>query len=168
MTSVKYYVMFSAKKREQPKDINPTDYSQLTKYIQSYQLPTGRFDRILIQLFGFTGHGKSSFVNSCLYILGNGRFQDKAGEGVSHGGKTMERKAYELSDAITIVDNRGFAKLGAPEAWEIYAQLCKSFIQFFYNCKFFLVFSANGDDTRNSNSLGIYHLHLNLPVFNEL
>ncbi|PIO30797.1 hypothetical protein AB205_0037080 [Aquarana catesbeiana] len=114
----------SAKKREQPKDINPTDYSQLTKYIQSYQLPTGRFDRILIQLFGFTGHGKSSFVNSCLYILGNGRFQDKAGEGVSHGGKTMERKAYELSDAITIVDNRGFAKLGAPEAWEIYAQLC--------------------------------------------
>ncbi|XP_077303075.1 guanylate-binding protein 1-like [Lithobates pipiens] len=114
----------SAKKQKQPEDVYPKDYSQLTKYIQSYQLPTGRFDRILIQLFGFTGHGKSSFVNSCLYILGNGRFQDQAGEGVSHGGKTMERKAYELSDAITIVDNRGFAKLDAPEAWEIYAQLC--------------------------------------------
>ncbi|CAN2390882.1 GTPase activity, partial [Pristimantis euphronides] len=99
------------------------DDTQLTRYIQSYQLPRGPFSRVLIQLFGFAGHGKSSFVNSCLFVLNNKSFEDAAGEGTSQGGKTMKRMGYQLTDCITIVDNRGFSKMDSAEKWEIYAQL---------------------------------------------
>ncbi|XP_073491584.1 guanylate-binding protein 1-like [Aquarana catesbeiana] len=114
----------AAKKRKQLKRGDSRDCDQLSDYVQDYQLPSGRFDRLLIQLFGYIGHGKSSFVNSCVYTMSNGKFQDWAGEGISNGGKTMERRAYELTNTISIVDNRGFATLGDAEAWEIYAQLC--------------------------------------------
>ncbi|XP_066433712.1 guanylate-binding protein 2-like [Eleutherodactylus coqui] len=103
---------------------DPNDSTQLTKYIQNYQLPHGPFSRILIQLFGFAGHGKSSFANSCLFTLSNGRFNDYAGEATSQGGKTMDRRAYKLTNCISIVDNRGFSKMNSAEEWEIYAQLC--------------------------------------------
>lgn len=103
---------------------DPSDTTQLTSCIQSYQLPPGPFKRILIQLFGFAGHGKSSFVNSCLFAATGGRFNDYAGEATSQGAKTIDRRGYKLTDSITIVDNRGFAKMDSAEEWEIYAQLC--------------------------------------------
>ncbi|XP_063791207.1 guanylate-binding protein 1-like [Pseudophryne corroboree] len=114
----------SANKPKLTKVTNPSDCAQLTQYIQGYQLPTGRFHRVLIQLFGFAGHGKSSFVNSCLYVGNHNNYQDQAGEATSYGGKTMDRRGYKLTESITIVDNRGFGKLDSPETWEIYAQLC--------------------------------------------
>ncbi|XP_069838459.1 guanylate-binding protein 2-like [Dendropsophus ebraccatus] len=100
------------------------DSTQLTQYIQNYQLPNGPISRILIQLFGFAGHGKSSFVNSCLYAVNGRSFEDRAGEATTQGGKTMNRREYKLTDCITIVDNRGFSRLDSTEEWEIYAQLC--------------------------------------------
>ncbi|XP_075034881.1 guanylate-binding protein 3-like isoform X2 [Mixophyes fleayi] len=114
----------SAKKPKLLKVVDPSDCKQLTQYIQSYQLPTERSYRILIQLFGYAGHGKSSFVNSCLCVVGYNHYQDHAGEATSYGGKTIDRRGYKLTDSITVVDNRGFSKMDSPEAWEIYAQLC--------------------------------------------
>ncbi|KAE8578269.1 hypothetical protein XENTR_v10023426 [Xenopus tropicalis] len=101
-----------------------SDATQLTKYIKGYKLKCQSYHRILIQLFGFAGHGKSSFVNSCMYAVGDGEFKDVAGEGSSDGAKTIDRRGYTLTDSITIVDNRGFAKMDSSEAWHIYAQLC--------------------------------------------
>ncbi|KAM3916906.1 guanylate-binding protein 3-like [Leptodactylus fuscus] len=100
-----------------------SDPTQLSQYIQSYRLPAGPFSRILIQLFGFAGHGKSSFVNSCLYASGSGRFHDYAGEAACLGGKTIDRRGYKLTENITIVDNRGFSTMDSAQEWEIYAQL---------------------------------------------
>ncbi|XP_056390575.1 guanylate-binding protein 1-like [Hyla sarda] len=114
----------SAPKPKILKMTDRNDPTQLTQYIQSYQLPPGPFKRILIQLFGFAGHGKSSFVNSCIYAVNGGNFNDYAGEATSQGGKTLDRRGYQLTNNITIVDNRGFAKLDSTEEWEIYAQLC--------------------------------------------
>ncbi|KAM3918965.1 uncharacterized protein RB166_013709 [Leptodactylus fuscus] len=37
--------------------------------------------------------------------------------------QTMERLAYDLTDCITIVDNRGYGKMGDNETGEMYAQL---------------------------------------------
>lgn len=102
---------------------DPSDTPQLSPYIKSYQLPRGPFKRILIQLFGYAGHGKSSFVNSCLFAV-TGSFHDLAGEATSQGGKTIDRRGYQLTNNITIVDNRGFSKMDSAEEWEIYAQLC--------------------------------------------
>ncbi|XP_075687085.1 guanylate-binding protein 6-like [Rhinoderma darwinii] len=100
------------------------DTEQLTNYIKSYQLPHESFNRVLIQLFGFAGHGKSSFVNSCLFALSSNSFNDFAGEATSQGGKTIDRRGYKLTNSITIVDNRGLSKMDSAEEWEIYAQLC--------------------------------------------
>ncbi|OCT61922.1 guanylate binding protein 4 S homeolog isoform X1 [Xenopus laevis] len=103
---------------------DPSDPTQLTNYIKGYKLKYQPYHRILIQLFGFAGHGKSSFVNSCMFALGGGHFNDVAGEGSSYGAKTTDRIGHKLTDCITIVDNRGFGKMDSSEAWHIYAQLC--------------------------------------------
>ncbi|KAG8433505.1 hypothetical protein GDO86_017697 [Hymenochirus boettgeri] len=100
------------------------DPTHLTQYIKEYKLKCRPFHRILIQLFGFAGHGKSSFVNSCLFVMGGGEFQDAAGEGSSQGAKTIDRRGHQLTESITIVDNRGFGKMDTSEAWQVYAQLC--------------------------------------------
>ncbi|XP_071978913.1 guanylate-binding protein 5-like [Engystomops pustulosus] len=103
---------------------NRSDVTQLAQYIRGYQMPPGSFTHILIQLFGFAGHGKSSFVNSCLFALGGDKFNDYAGEATSMGGKTIDRRGYKLTENITIVDNRGFTNMSSAQEWEIYAQLC--------------------------------------------
>ncbi|XP_077129855.1 guanylate-binding protein 1-like [Ranitomeya variabilis] len=114
----------SAAKSKIFKVTDPRNINQLKQYIQGYQLPQGSFNRVVIQLFGFAGHGKSSFVNSCLFTMSSDGFHDYAGEATSQGGKTMDRRGYKLTNSITIVDNRGLSKMDSAQEWEVYAQLC--------------------------------------------
>ncbi|KAM4026204.1 uncharacterized protein ACNLHF_026509 isoform 2-T2 [Anomaloglossus baeobatrachus] len=98
-------------------------------YFRNFSLDNGPlgnqgYSRVLLQLFGFTGHGKSSFINSCKYVLDDGPYTAHAKvAGSAEKPETMIRKAYELTENITLVDNRGCAKLSKDETGEIYAQL---------------------------------------------
>ncbi|XP_072273166.1 uncharacterized protein [Pyxicephalus adspersus] len=103
---------------------------QLKEYIRFYTLnkcPQGNqgFNRVLLQLFGYLGHGKSSLINSCKYVLQDRdtEFTMIAQSGAADGGLTMERKSYQLTQTITMVDNRGCSTLNGYETGEIYAQL---------------------------------------------
>lgn len=104
------------------------DAAEVKQYILNYRLPENpsmneKYTRVLLQLFGYAGHGKSAFVNSCIYTLGTGAFRVHAQTGSSGNIITTKRNAYKLTDTITIVDNRGFGrKIGAEEA-VVYAQL---------------------------------------------
>ncbi|OCT61908.1 uncharacterized protein LOC121398802 [Xenopus laevis] len=98
------------------------------KYIDHFSLDNCAlgnqgYNRILIQLFGFMGHGKSSLINSCLYVIDDGAYHMYAKASASHASVTYSRTAYPLTDTITIVDNRGCATFNAYETGEIYAQL---------------------------------------------
>ncbi|XP_069840805.1 uncharacterized protein [Dendropsophus ebraccatus] len=108
------------------------DVSQLRANILNFSLDDGPrgnqgYSRVLLQLFGFLGHGKSSFINSCKYVIDDGeRFVQFAVSGdTEHGGgaMTMVRKSYDLTNNITIVDNRGYIKMTSFERAEMYAQL---------------------------------------------
>ncbi|KAG9468042.1 hypothetical protein GDO78_013847 [Eleutherodactylus coqui] len=104
------------------------DIGQLKEYILSYNLnscPLGNqgYNRVLIQLMGFLGHGKSSLINSCKYALHNQVFKTHAESGSADGGLTVVRNAYPLTHTITMVDNRGCAVLNPLETGEFYAQL---------------------------------------------
>lgn len=103
----------------------------MREYIQNFSLDKCKlgnqgYNRVLLQLFGFAGHGKSSFINSCKYVIDDGPYKsyaETASAGRSAGGKTMKRSSYELTETITLVDNRGCAKMNKDETGEIYAQL---------------------------------------------
>ncbi|XP_073491527.1 uncharacterized protein [Aquarana catesbeiana] len=107
------------------------DLVNLREKLLSYNLKSSEmenlgYNRILLQVCGHNGHGKSSFINSLMYALLGGRFEVKASEASateSHGGHTRQRKSYLLTDVITLVDNRGFGKADNCEKEEIYAQL---------------------------------------------
>ncbi|CAH2308203.1 Hypothetical predicted protein [Pelobates cultripes] len=81
------------------------------------------YSRLLIQMFGFLGNGKSSFINTCKYVWDGGEFINHTGASGDHGGHTLMRIAYPLTKTITLVDNRGCAKLNSFETGELYAQL---------------------------------------------
>ncbi|XP_077350304.1 uncharacterized protein LOC144000376 [Lithobates pipiens] len=81
------------------------------------------FSRILIQLFGFLGHGKSAFINTCIYVLEDGEYDNWAKAKEEDGGSTTERIPYKLTQNITLVDNRGLGKMDGYETGEIFAQL---------------------------------------------
>ncbi|KAM5151632.1 uncharacterized protein ACMZJ9_009863 [Mantella aurantiaca] len=81
------------------------------------------FNRILIQLFGLLGHGKSSFINTCLYVWQDGEYQNWAKANEQDGGSTTERIPYKLTSNIMVVDNRGLRVLNGYESGEIFAQL---------------------------------------------
>ncbi|XP_077303077.1 uncharacterized protein LOC143923338 [Lithobates pipiens] len=98
----------------------------LSYSLESSEMATLGYNRILVQVCGQTGHGKSSFINSLIYALHGGMFEVKASEASatgSQGGHTRQRKSYHLTDAITLVDNRGFGKADNCEKEEVYAQL---------------------------------------------
>ncbi|XP_069838493.1 alpha-taxilin-like [Dendropsophus ebraccatus] len=101
---------------------------EMRQFIQSFSFDHCKsgnqgFDRILIQLFGLLGHGKSSFINTCIYVWEDGEFQNWSKSRGGDGGKTTERIPYQLTGNITLVDNRGCAKMDDHETGEIYAQL---------------------------------------------
>ncbi|OCT56398.1 hypothetical protein XELAEV_18000151mg [Xenopus laevis] len=104
------------------------DVDELREYIQSFSLnewPLGNqgYNRVLLQLFGFLGHGKSSLINSCKYALLDTEFKKHVEAAANDGGLTMERKSYPLTKTITMVNNRGCAIINPNEMAEIYAQL---------------------------------------------
>ncbi|XP_077303127.1 uncharacterized protein LOC143923374 [Lithobates pipiens] len=107
------------------------DSDSMRNYIQNFSLDNCKlgnqgYNRVLLQLFGFAGHGKSSFINSCKYVIDDGRYityADTASAGSSAGGKTLKRSSYELTKTITLVDNRGCGKMNKDETGEIYTQL---------------------------------------------
>ncbi|KAM4024019.1 uncharacterized protein ACNLHF_024991 [Anomaloglossus baeobatrachus] len=99
--------------------------------IRSYQLEGSSlgdlgYTRILLQCCGLAGHGKSSFINSLIYTLNDGKFSASAPVAQaeqSSGGFTMMRLPYELTDIITLVDNRGFGTADSSQREEVYAQM---------------------------------------------
>ncbi|XP_075037369.1 uncharacterized protein LOC142098421 [Mixophyes fleayi] len=104
------------------------EISKMTEYITNFSLndcPKGNrgFTRVLIQLFGFLGHGKSSFINSCKYVLEDGEFKTIADVTLSDGGNTMARITYPLTKTLTLVDNRGCSTMKNYEVGEIYGQI---------------------------------------------
>ncbi|XP_053552345.1 uncharacterized protein LOC128643528 [Bombina bombina] len=105
------------------------DIDDMKDYIMNFTLndckPHGNqgYKRVLLQLFGYLGHGKSSFINTCKYVLEEGAYKMYSDVGSSHGGKTTKRISYPLTGNITLVDNRGCATMSDQETGEIYAQL---------------------------------------------
>ncbi|KAM3916517.1 uncharacterized protein RB166_015760 [Leptodactylus fuscus] len=104
------------------------DADRLRHKINTFSFHSGKdggqgFRRVLIQLFGLLGHGKSSFINSCLYVWEDGDYKNWAEAAAKDGGCTINRLTYPLTRNITLVDNRGYAKLGSYESGEIFAQL---------------------------------------------
>ncbi|OCT95732.1 hypothetical protein XELAEV_18013420mg [Xenopus laevis] len=101
---------------------------ELTHYIKNFNLKDGSsgnhgYDRVLLQLFGFLGHGKSSFINTCKYVLEDGDYQNYSNSKGSQGGDTKSRITFPLTDTMTLVDNRGCAVMNDYETAEILAQL---------------------------------------------
>ncbi|XP_066433711.1 uncharacterized protein [Eleutherodactylus coqui] len=107
------------------------DLQQLKDKILNYQLAGTKlgelgYTRILIQICGHAGNGKSSLINSFKHALYNEKFSMSASVAPaehSQGGFTMVRNSYKLTDVITLVDNRGFGKSDSFEKEELYAQL---------------------------------------------
>ncbi|XP_053551258.1 uncharacterized protein LOC128642503 [Bombina bombina] len=103
------------------------DLNKLRNEILDFQIKElSGVTRVLLQVFGSAGHGKSSFVNSISYALIGGNFKTTApvaSGSEAFGGLTTIRHSYKLTDLITAVDNRGFGKMDSYETQEIYAQL---------------------------------------------
>ncbi|OCT55382.1 hypothetical protein XELAEV_18002641mg [Xenopus laevis] len=108
---------------------------ELTHYIKNFKLEdfssrNQGYDRVLLQLFGYLGHGKSSFINTCKYVLEDGEYQNytnaKKPQKGGDQGDTTERVTYPLTDIMTLVDNRGCSKMDNYETAEFLAQLGKS------------------------------------------
>ncbi|XP_072273148.1 uncharacterized protein [Pyxicephalus adspersus] len=104
------------------------DIEELRRHINSFSFEKCKngdqgFNRILIQLFGFLGHGKSAFINTCIYVLEDGEYQNWAKAKEDYAGSTLERIPYKLTSNITLVDNRGLSKMDGYETGEIFAQL---------------------------------------------
>ncbi|KAM3916293.1 uncharacterized protein RB166_015600 [Leptodactylus fuscus] len=104
------------------------DSQEMRHYIENFSFDQCKrgsqgFDRILIQLFGLLGHGKSSFINTCIYVWEDGEFQNWTKALGTDEGNTTERIPYPLTPNITLVDNRGCSKINDHESGEIYAQL---------------------------------------------
>ncbi|CAJ0934185.1 unnamed protein product [Ranitomeya imitator] len=78
--------------------------------------------RVLLQVFGMLGQGKSSLINSCLCVMKGGGYNNTAPSGSNHGGMTIERKEFELTNHLVMIDNRGFNKLNPTEVLEMSAQ----------------------------------------------
>lgn len=103
--------------------------SEMRSYIQNFSLDNCEhgnqgYNRVLLQLFGLSGHGKSSFINSCKYVVDDAPYKVYAAVAPAENKpETMIRSSYELTGTITLVDNRGCVKLSKDETGVIYTQL---------------------------------------------
>ncbi|XP_075687724.1 uncharacterized protein LOC142656684 [Rhinoderma darwinii] len=91
------------------------------------QFTTGNvpgYERVVVQLFGMLGHGKSSLINSCLCVVKDSEYHNLAGAGKSHGSMTTKRQEHKLTNVLVMVDNRGIQKWKCEETAEVCAQLC--------------------------------------------
>ncbi|XP_071978650.1 uncharacterized protein [Engystomops pustulosus] len=85
--------------------------------------PNPPYEWVSLQLFGMLGHGKSSLVNTCLYVVRRGDFRNVAGSGKSNFPITMERNDYILTPKVHITDNRGLNMMTPEELEGISAQM---------------------------------------------
>ncbi|XP_073491126.1 uncharacterized protein [Aquarana catesbeiana] len=104
------------------------DMEELKRVINNFsfdRLKNGNqgFNQILIQLFGLLGHGKSSFINTCIYVWQDGEYKNWAKANEGDGGFTKHRIPHTITSNIMVVDNRGLPKLDAYGSGEIFAQL---------------------------------------------
>ncbi|XP_077303133.1 uncharacterized protein LOC143923384 isoform X2 [Lithobates pipiens] len=103
--------------------------SEMRSYIQNFSLDNCKhgnqgYNRVLLQLFGLSGHGKSSFINSCKYVIDDRPYKVYAAVApAEERPETMKRSSYALTGTITLVDNRGCVKLSKAETGAIYTQL---------------------------------------------
>ncbi|KAG8538060.1 hypothetical protein GDO81_023368 [Engystomops pustulosus] len=81
------------------------------------------FQRILLQLFGYNGHGKSSFINSAICAWFKSDYKNYANAMDTDENPTTQRTSYTLTKNIVLVDNRGFCKMDSFEIGEVFAQL---------------------------------------------
>ncbi|XP_072273042.1 uncharacterized protein [Pyxicephalus adspersus] len=81
------------------------------------------FQRLVLQTFGYVGHGKSSFINTCKAVWENKEYINHTKISGSYEGDTTDRQIYQLTDNIVLVDNRGFKTIGSDVKAQIYAQL---------------------------------------------
>ncbi|KAE8577602.1 hypothetical protein XENTR_v10022971 [Xenopus tropicalis] len=82
-----------------------------------------QFTQVFIMLFGMLGHGKSSLINSCICVLNNCDFRNYCGAHNTDSASTTARFIYNLTQTLSIVDNRGFNKMNDEEMLEATAQL---------------------------------------------
>ncbi|XP_073505079.1 uncharacterized protein [Phyllobates terribilis] len=104
------------------------DSDELRRFVKDFSFDRCKrgnqgFNRILIQLFGLLGHGKSSFINTCIYVWEDCEFQNWSKAVGAYGGHTTERIPYKLTETLTLVDNRGCATMEDKESGVIFAQL---------------------------------------------
>ncbi|KAM4632420.1 uncharacterized protein O3C94_018923 [Discoglossus pictus] len=101
---------------------------EIKKYICNFSLDkcahgNQGYNRVLLQLFGYMGHGKSSLINSCKYVIRDGEYKVYAKTATAGSSVTKSRTSYKLTGTITLVDNRGCATMNSFETGEVYAQL---------------------------------------------
>ncbi|XP_077129815.1 uncharacterized protein LOC143785042 [Ranitomeya variabilis] len=81
------------------------------------------FHRILLQVIGYSGHGKSSFINTVMCVWSNSDYKNWSNAADTDEENTTERLTYQLTKNIVLVDNRGCSKMNTYEIGEIFAQL---------------------------------------------
>ncbi|XP_063285675.1 uncharacterized protein LOC134571400 [Pelobates fuscus] len=122
------YLFYKGKnKNYQQMNVSQMNSQQRREFMTSFSLSNCKrgnqgYKRVLLQLFGLLGNGKSSFINSCKFVL-DGVYRQHAEARATDGGCTTRRVPYKLTDAITMVDNRGCPTLSKCESGEILAQL---------------------------------------------
>ncbi|CAH2308197.1 Hypothetical predicted protein [Pelobates cultripes] len=100
------------------------ELAELKRVIRKFSFdPKKGYSRLLLQLFGYLGNGKSSFINTCKYVWDDGEFINHTTAKSEDGPTTMARLSYPLTKTITLVDNRGCTTMDSYEVGEIYAQL---------------------------------------------
>ncbi|XP_077350305.1 uncharacterized protein LOC144000377 [Lithobates pipiens] len=108
-----------------PSSVQATDARQFIRNFSFHNCKLGNqgFQRLLLQVFGYMGHGKSSFINTCKIAWDNSAYNNYTKASGSYWGDTMDRRTYQLTHNITLVDNRGCAAMKSHEKGEIFAQL---------------------------------------------
>ncbi|XP_071978899.1 uncharacterized protein [Engystomops pustulosus] len=139
-------------------------------YIRQYTLDGGPhghqgYSKVLLQLFGYTGHGKSSLINTWKCVVDDGPYVAHAKvAGSEEKPETMIRRDYPLTDHILVVDNRGCVKMNKYEIGAIYAQL-GNFMALNEEVKWQVGYSDTIDAVLNSDVLDQSHFIVPVLVY---